>query len=228
MKSNGLMVPTGALGIQVRRKNAPHVLTKQELEFAASPLALPPGEARDWRAQNWPRVKKHYRRVTTARYLGIPTFFGQLYIKVIRASGEEIDYGLASLRVVTDTGVAYIVDAFQTSTSVELENMKFHGIGTGTTGELATQTALVTELTTEYIVNSTRATGTTTEAAANIYQTVATNTVDASVALREHGVFSQAGVPGGVMIDRSLFNAVNLENGDSIQTDYRLTFASGG
>jgi len=136
------------------------------------------------------------------------------------------DYGIVSKKVVTDAGVAYIVDAFQNST--ELENMKYHGLGTGTTAEAAAQTTLVTELTTEYTGNV-RATGTTTENAANIYETVATNTLDSGTpAVTEHAVFSASS--SGTMLDRSLFSAINLvgANGDALQTTYRLTFTSGG
>lgn len=138
-------------------------------------------------------------------------------------------YGIVSQKVVTDTGVGFIVDAFQNL--VEMENMKFHGIGTGGTAEAASQTALVTELTTEYNPNSTRATGSTTETSANIYSTVGTNTLDSGTpAITEHGVFAQAATGGGVMFDRSLFAAINLTgaNGDGLQTTYNCTFASGG
>jgi hypothetical protein len=137
------------------------------------------------------------------------------------------NFGLTSRKVVTDTGVAFIVDAFQNL--VELENMKFHGIGTGSTSEAASQTALVTELTTQYTGNV-RATGTTTETAANVYSTVGLNTIDSGgpVTIAEHGVFSQAATGGGVMLDRSLTGSNVLNDNDAIQTDYRLTIASGG
>jgi hypothetical protein len=82
-----------------------------------------------------------------------------LYGIVTRRDGSVEDYGLLGNKVVTDVGVAYIVDAYQNS--VEMENMKFHGLGTGTTAENANQTGLITELTTEYTGNV-RATGTTT------------------------------------------------------------------
>lgn len=138
-------------------------------------------------------------------------------------------YGIVSRKVVTDTGVGFIVDAFQNS--VELENMKFHGLGTGSSAEAANETALVTELTTEYTGNV-RATGTTAEGAtANIYRTVGTNTLDSGTpALREHGVLSQAATGGGVLLDRSLFAAINLDGtaGDGLQSTYELTLASGG
>ena len=81
----------------------------------------------------------------------------------------------------------------------------------------------------QYTPDSTRATGTTTEgASANVYRTVGTNTVDASVAITEHGIFSQAATGGGTLLDRSLFSAVNLASGDSLQSTYDATFSAGG
>lgn len=138
------------------------------------------------------------------------------------------DYGVVGRKVVTDVGVGYIVDAFQNS--VELENMKYHGLGTGSTAENQTDTALVTELTTEYTGNV-RATGTTAEgASANIYSTVATNTLDGTPggALREHGIFSQAATGGGVLLDRTVFAAITLSSGDSLQSTYQLTLSANG
>lgn len=148
-----------------------------------------------------------------------------LALKVIRREGQIEDYGIVGRKVVTDVGVGYIVDAFQNS--VELENMKYHGLGTGSTAEAAGDTALVTELTTEYTGNV-RATGTTTEgASANIYRTVATNTLDGTpgAALREHGVFSASSA--GVLLDRTVFAAITLSSGDSLQSTYELTLTSG-
>lgn len=141
--------------------------------------------------------------------------------------GDVTEYGTLSRRVVTDAGVGYIVDAFQNL--VELENMKYHGFGTGGTAEGASQTALVTELTTQYNPDSTRPTGSQTESAANIYRTVATLTPDAggTIAVTEHGLFSAASA--GVLFDRSLFSAVNITAGsDSMQATYDATFTSGG
>lgn len=133
-------------------------------------------------------------------------------------------YGLVGHRVVTDVGVGYIVDSLQNI--VEPENLKYHGLGTGSTSEAAGDTALVTELTTEYTGNV-RATGTTTETSAAIYTTVATNTLDGTpgAALREHGVFSANAA--GVLLDRTVYSSITLSSGDSLQSDYRLTFTSG-
>lgn len=185
-------------------------------------------EVNQWRLRNMRHLARGVRRAALAHLMRVPTHFGTLFIDVHRANGEHLPLGLASCRVVTTAGVGYIVDAFQNS--VELENMKFHGMGTGNTAEASGDTALVTELTTEYNPNSTRATGSTTEGAgANVYRTVGTNTIDSGTpAIVEHGIFSQAATGGGVLLDRSVFAAVNLTSGDGITFTYDLTFTAGG
>lgn len=155
-----------------------------------------------------------------------------LALKVIRGPrslfgepGAVENHGIVSHRVVTTAGVNFIVDAFQNS--VELEIMKYHGLGTGSTSEVSGDTALVTELTTEYTGNV-RATGTTAEgASANIFQTVATNTLDGTpgAALREHGIFSASS--SGTLLDRSVYSAITLSSGDGLQSTYELTLTAG-
>jgi len=145
--------------------------------------------------------------------------------RILRRDLVIEDYGVVGTRQVVDNGCGFIVDAF--ADSVELENMKYHGLGTGTTAEASNQTALITELTTEYTGNV-RATGTTTEASQKVYETVATNTLDGTpgAALREHGIFSANA--SGVLLDRTLFDAITLSSGDGLQSTYDLTFSSGG
>jgi hypothetical protein len=146
----------------------------------------------------------------------------------VRAEGGILydDYGIVSRKVVTDNGVGLLVDTFDNT--LANGDCRYHGLGTGGTAEAASQTALVTELTTEYNPNSTRATGTFSQPSANISQSVATNTVDASAAVTEHAPFTQAATGGGVMLDRSLFSVINLASGDSLQSTYQLTLTSGG
>lgn len=136
--------------------------------------------------------------------------------------------GLVSTRVVVDAGVQFLFDAFQNLT--EAENFKFHGFGTGGTAEGSTQTALVTELTTQYAVDNTRPTGSQTEGGtANVYRSVATLSPDSggTIAITEHGLFSAASA--GTLWDRSLFSAVNIVAGsDSLQATYDATFPSNG
>lgn len=136
-------------------------------------------------------------------------------------------HGVVSRKVITTAGVGFLVDAWQNL--VEMEVQKYHGIGTGATAEATGDTALVTELTTQYNPDNTRATGTLAEGAANIFQTVATNTVDSSVTIAEHGIFSQAATGGGVLWDRSVLSPTSgLGNGDSLQSTYSMTATAGG
>lgn len=142
---------------------------------------------------------------------------GRLFAAIIKPDGERLDCGLISTKVVTTAGVGAIVDAFQNS--FELENFKYHAAGTGTTAEAAGDTAIETEV-------ESRATGSTTEgASANIYKTVGTVSFTASRAVTEHGVFSASSA--GTLLDRSVFSAINVVNGDAIEFTYELTFPAG-
>ena len=231
------LAPSSSLAVTVRRAPAgghdshlwPPAIAARDIIEHGTPQRGLPDEVNEFRARNLRNLWRGARRIAIARRHGIGHVYGALFLAVYRGDGEVLPYGLASLRVVTDTGVGYIVDAFQNT--VELENMKYHGFGTGTTAEAAAQTALVTELTTQYAADSTRPTGTTTEgASANIYRTVATLSPDTggTIAVSEHGIFSQAATGGGVMLDRSVFSAVNLVAGsDSMTATYDLTFPSG-
>jgi len=149
-----------------------------------------------------------------------------LWLTVIRAEGKIERWGEVSRKVVTDNGVALIVDALDNTTANA--DVRYHGLGTGTNSEAAADSALQTELTTQYNPDSTRATGTFSQPAANQSRSVATNTVDATAAVTEHGVFTQAATGGGTLLDRSQFSVVNLASGDSLQSTYTLTFTSGG
>lgn len=231
---NGTVAPAGDITLNVMRGHLwPQWPERTDdlhtILTYGCPQAGLDAEVNRWRRANLPNLWRGARRVLLAKRLGISTHYGALWGRVIRGDGQVVDLGLMSLRVVTDAGVGFIVDAFQNS--VELENMKYHGYGTGSTAEAAGDTALVTELTTEYATDNTRPTGTTTEGAtANIYRTVATLSPDSggSIALREHGVFSQAATGGGVLLDRTVYAAVTLTAGsDSLQTTYDLTFTSG-
>jgi hypothetical protein len=147
-----------------------------------------------------------------------------------RTPGRIDDYGIVSRKVVTNAGVDFLIASFANTT--EPENLKYHGLGSGTTAEAATQTALTTEFTTEYNPDSTRATGVNTVNAGPNPDTLTssgTNTFDATVAINEHGLFSAASA--GTLWDRSYFgagNTVNLVSGDQCRTDYTLTINAGG
>lgn len=151
-----------------------------------------------------------------------------LAVVVIRGDGRREDHGIVSRRVITTAGVNYLVDAWQNS--VELENLRYHGFGSGTTAESAGQTALVTEFTTQYATDNTRPTGSLAEGAgANVFRTVGTFAPDANCTVEEHGIFSQAATGGGTMWDRSLTGThVLTASLDSLETTYDMTATSGG
>lgn len=190
-----------------------------------------PKASLSWRIHNATRWGYVWGIITTwlarglTKLTGIPTITSELAITLRKKDGQRINYGVVSRRVVTNNGVAFIVDAWQNT--VELENMKYHGCGTGTTAEAAGDSALVTESTTALNPDSTRATGTQTEPGTNQLTSTGVVTFDNSAAITEHGLFSQAATGGGVLFDRSVFSAINVVSGDSISFAYTVTFTAG-
>lgn len=211
---NGTLAPSGALHARLIRGN----------QHTDAPLG--------WKLRNMSRpaylhgVLGVIAAKLVSRFFPVLTITSELRAALIHADGSRVEYGVLSRKVITDTGVAFIVDAWQNTK--ELENMKYHGVGTGGTAEGASQTALVTETTTQINPDSTRATGTQGESSAPVATSVGTVAFDGSAAITEHGLFDQAATGGGVMFDRSLFSAINVISGDSIQFTYSLTLTSGG
>lgn len=146
---------------------------------------------------------------------------GKLYAKYISRGGVVIDKGLIASKCVTDAGVAYLVDSFQSSTGYPMSDFFWHGCGTSTGAESSTDSALGSEI-------ETRTTGTQTEgASANIYSTVSTHTFTSTgAAVTEHGLFSSS--DSATLWDRSLFDVINTSSGDSIEFTYELTCTAGG
>lgn len=185
-----------------------------------------------WRKANLRNLWRGAWRVLAARTAGIAHPYGMLWLVWHSAEHGDLDLGLASMRVVTTAGVNKLVAGMNTSDAATFQAFKFHGLGTGTNAEATSDTALQTELTTEYATDNVRPTGSqTTGGASNIYRTVATITPDSggTIAVTEHGVLSQAATGGGTLLDRSKFAAVNLVTpNDSLQPTYDLTIAAGG
>jgi hypothetical protein len=235
MYHGGEAQPTGNLGLRVIKGEGnpvevPHPdrrLRIPEILKYGLPNKIHEPDVNEWKVRNLTHFKRGLRTVAMARALHIPTMYGRLWLRVFKANGRVVDLGLASLRVITDGGVGYIVDAWQNT--VELEIMNFHGLGLGFTAENQTDTDIETELTTQYTVDNTRATGSLTEgASANIFRTVGTNSLDATVALREHGILNNATVGSGVLFDRTVYALINLDAGDSLESTYDATFNANG
>jgi len=154
-----------------------------------------------------------------------PRIGGVAHVHHIRDGKVLATYGPFK-NLVTNAAETALRDCFGgtgTPSCTPVQNFKFHGIGTGTTAAAEGNTACETELTTQYNPDNTRATGSQTNNGANIYRTVGTNTVDASVAITEFCLQSDVDVGEGTMWTRIVFAAVNLVSGDSLQTTYDLT-----
>jgi hypothetical protein len=213
MKANtgGQIAVSGGRTFQVTRGNRSERPRQQRLRDIIRD-ALPTtenGEINAYRIGNFLNVWRGFWRIAVARFFTIGHSYGAVCATLVRGDGRRIDLGLVSLRVVTTVGVGYIVDAFQNS--VEAENMKFHAFGTGTTAEAAGDTALVTELTNEYVSNV-RPTGSQTEgASANIYRSVAHTLPDSGGVFTSPSTAYLKANAAGVLPDRSKFSAINLD-----------------
>lgn len=224
----GVVGPAGSLGA-VKISTVQGDLKVEDILHYAYPHKGLDENINDYRNSNIDNINRGLAKIILADKYKVPTFYGLVWAKVIHGDGGVDDLGIISTRVVTTAGVTKIVDFLRASDTSTGSLFKFHGIGTGGTAEASGDTALVTELTTEYNPNSTRATGSQTNNGATVYRTVGTNTLDSGTpAITEHGVFSASSA--GTLLDRSLFSAINLvgANGDGLQTTYDLTVSAGG
>lgn len=154
-----------------------------------------------------------------ANIFGIASALGKLEILLTHADGSKIQYGVVGFRVVTTAFVNFVVDQLQTETSV-FGDFKFHDSGVGTTAENVADTGI------ETTDGESRATGTQTESAANAYRSVGTISYTTTKAITEHGLFNDASA--GTLMDRTVFSAINVVSGDSIQFTYTITLSAGG
>ena len=144
---------------------------------------------------------------------------GTLKLKVHRADGSVVDYGLVSSRLVTDAFAVLMVDQFQAETSV-WGDFKYHDSGVGVTGANVADTDI------ETTDEESRATGSQTETSSKVYKSVGTISYTTTKAITEHGIFNTAAT--ATLMDRHVFSAVNVVSGDSIEFTYEFTVSSGG
>lgn len=148
--------------------------------------------------------------------VGVVEMEGQLSARVIRKDGRIERRGIIARKKVTTAFANHLVDSLQNQTTTPIDQFKYHDAGTGTTAESNAQTGLITPW------GGARVSGTQVEgASANIYRSVATIAFNNSFAITEHGLFSAAAA--GTLLDRSVFAAINVGSGDSIEFTYELT-----
>lgn len=184
-----------------------------------------PGPDLAWKIANYTRpafikgwIAAHIA-APIARLFGLAVMYGKLEAVLFRGDGSVIRYGVLDYRVVTTAFVSFVVDQLQTESSL-FGDFKYHDGGVGTTA------AAVGDTTIETTDGESRATGTQTEASATVYQSVGTVTYTTTKAVTEHGLFNDATT--GTLMDRTVFSAINVVSGDSIQFTYSLTVAAGG
>lgn len=156
---------------------------------------------------------------------GLNVMHSQLHMRILHRDGTVTDLGRVGRHLITTAGHAYMA-ACMPGTN-EPENLRYHGYGTGTTAANIADTALETELTTQYATDNVRPTGSQSNSAAT-YTTVATLSPNAggTIAVTEWGLLSQAATGGGTLYDRQVFSAVNIvASADSLQTTMVLTFS---
>lgn len=160
-------------------------------------------------------------RVVPKLFPGVVLLHGCVRGRIIKRNGDTLDLGIIGRHLITTVGRNFVRDAFLNST--EAESMRFHGFGTGTTAAAIGDTTLQAELTTQYAIDNTRPTGSQAANGTGVYRSIGQVTVDASAAITEWGLFTQAATGGGTLLDRQVFSAVNLSSGDSLEITYDLT-----
>ena len=210
----------------------PYRLPKDGFYASGLPADLP---WRYWIRSQWKEIALRARLAPTGFLRGLMGTgvlgIGRLYATVIRGDGSIEHVGLLSTKSITDAGVAFLVDDWDVNTASgtnDITTLKYHGCGTGTNAENVTDTALQTESTTALNPDSTRATGTQSQPTAPQLRSVGTLTFDAGAAVTEHGLFSAASTGTGTLWDRSVFSAINVVSGDSIQFTYTCSVSAGG
>ena len=146
--------------------------------------------------------------------------FGFLFAKVQNPDGsEKIAERLMAVKEVTAVFAKRLVDAMVTSGDV-IDNFQQHKMGSGSTAETDTQTALVAGQ--AGATSGVQTHGTSSQ----VYQTLGTITAGASFGCREHGIFNAS--TGGILLDRSLVTNIDLNTNDIVTWTYNLTINAGG
>lgn len=195
-----------------------HVMKQAKTELAVQ------GYAPDWPAleEHFPEIKGMVGYPEKWKYIEARCRLSEKDAEFVRQHRPKIanSYRMVKDKVVTDDFAEDIVDALVAETWTPL--FKFHAWGIGVGAEAAGDSALGSEGT------ETRATGTHVEGATTkTYKSVGTLTCNATgKAITEHGLFDQEAV-GGILMDRTKFDAINIVEGNQIEFTFNIAFTSG-
>jgi len=136
------------------------------------------------------------------------------------ADGNLIDERHGS-NVITNAGIAEVASLILTDNPGTATAFDYIAIGTGTTAEGATDTALETEITTgggeRAASTGTLVTTTVTDDTAQLQHTFS---FTSTFAVTEAGILNAASA--GTLLCRKTFSAVNVASGDSLQVTYKV------
>jgi len=133
-------------------------------------------------------------------------------------NGEEIGRREVLNKKVTTAFVNDIVDNLITETSA-FGDYKYHDSGTGTGAENKSDTGLGTPC------GESRDAGTQVEGSQTYeYKSVATHTYAGTFAITEHGLFNAAS--NGTLMDRTVFDAINVVANDKIEFTFTIQFSA--
>lgn len=150
-------------------------------------------------------------------------FKGELYLKHLRLGILLKDHGKVSANVVTTEFCEDLVDNL-IAEGAAFGDYKFHVSGTGSGAPAIGDTQATFTAPDGDPLDS----GTQVEATSVIYRSVATIDYTGTKAVVEHGILNNATLASGILLDRSTFTVINVENLDSIEFTYELTCTAGG
>lgn len=150
----------------------------------------------------------------------------ELSAVVYREDGNVEDLGVICRKKVLGVFVTDIVNCLSKTSPYNVsaavfQDYKYHRAGIATTAEANTQAYATFDFTDcpTYVSGTQVAGGTAT---APTYTSVGTISFTSSLAITEHGLFNaNSGTP--TCMDRSVFTAINVVSGDSIQFTYVMT-----
>ncbi len=158
-----------------------------------------------------------------AAYGGWMKFRSRLYARVIREDGSVKELGLIGDKGVTTEFCEDIVDNLIAEVST-FGDYFHHVSGTGSGAEDNGDTASTFTSPEPNPLDP----GTQVEASSVIYRSIATVAYVGTKIIREHGLLNNTTLLSGTLMDRTVFAAINVDNGDSIQFTYELTCTAGG
>lgn len=218
-------------GIVVPAIQRPREITADEFVLCAAPQPGLSNQVNEDRARHFADYLAANEQILWALRKRIPMLVSSLFAQHVDRDGTVLASRLCGHHSLTKVGAAKAIAAMVGDDPTTIGTFIYHGIGTGATAEAFSDTALVTELTTEYLTDNTRATGSQEHGGdTNIYESnavIAVKTAPAAT-IKEHGLFSAAARGSGVLFDRTKtgFGPFTLLASQNLQVGYDFTLTA--